>query len=101
MMRGVREIQLSTGKLRRLRLEPRHVVFNARGVDDQKIGVGREAVGVKVVYHAAALPGDALRHGAVVVEINPQPTPLTDRADFVLTGSAGTLLPALLRALGK
>jgi NAD-dependent deacetylase len=52
-----------------------------------------------VVYPAAALPGDALRHGAVVVEINPQPTPLTDRAHFVLTGSAGEVLPELLRAL--
>jgi NAD-dependent deacetylase len=52
-----------------------------------------------VVYPAAALPFEALRNGALLVEINPQPTPLTEQAHFVLTGSAGELLPELLRAL--
>jgi NAD-dependent deacetylase len=54
-----------------------------------------------VVYPAAALPVEALRHGAVVVEINPQPTPLTARAHYVLTGAAGVVLPQLLAALRK
>lgn len=49
-----------------------------------------------VVYPAAALPFVALRSGATVVEINPQPTPLTDQAQFVLTGAAGVVLPELL-----
>ena len=49
-----------------------------------------------VVYPAAALPGESKRNGAVVVEINPQPTPFTDQADFVLTGAAGIVLPKLL-----
>ena len=53
-----------------------------------------------VVYPAAALPSEALRHGATVVEINPQPTPFTARAHFVLAGAAGVVLPELLKALG-
>ena len=52
-----------------------------------------------VVYPAASLPYEALRGGAAVVEINPQPTPFTPEAHFVLTGSAGSVLPALLDRL--
>lgn len=54
-----------------------------------------------VVYPAAALPTEALRSGAVVVEINPQPTPLTAQAHFVLAGAAGVVLPQLLAELKK
>jgi len=54
-----------------------------------------------VVYPAAALPTEALRHGAVVVEVNPQPTPLTAQAHFVLAGAAGLVLPRLLTELKK
>jgi NAD-dependent deacetylase len=52
-----------------------------------------------VVYPAAALPSEALRSGATVVEINPQPTPFTAQAHFALTGAAGVLLPELLASL--
>lgn len=52
-----------------------------------------------VVYPAASLPFEALHTGAMVVEINPQPTPLTDKASFVLAGPAGVVLPVLLNAL--
>lgn len=52
-----------------------------------------------VVYPAAELPFEALRCGATVVEINPQPTPLTDQARFVLTGAAGVVLPELIASL--
>ena len=52
-----------------------------------------------VVYPAASLPFEALRNGATVVEINPQPTPLTEEAHFVLTGAAGIVLPELLASL--
>lgn len=51
-----------------------------------------------VVYPAAALPFEALRSGATVVEINPHPTALSDAAHFVLPGPAGTVLPELLKA---
>jgi NAD-dependent deacetylase len=54
-----------------------------------------------VVYPAAALPTEALQHGAIVVEINPEPTPLTSKAHFVLADAAGAVLPALLAELKK
>src|SRR5262245_56184147 len=49
-----------------------------------------------VVYPAAALPSEALRSGAIVVEINPQPTPFTTQAHFALAGKAGVVLPELI-----
>ena len=48
------------------------------------------------VYPAAALPRLAASHGAVVVEVNPNPTPLSAFADYVLRGTAGVVLPRLL-----
>ena len=54
-----------------------------------------------VVYPAAALPFEALRSGAIVVEINPQPTALTDKAHYVLPGPAGSVLPELLKILDR
>ena len=50
------------------------------------------------VYPAAELPARAQRHGAIVVEINPNPTPLSAMADHALRGPAGVVLPALLAA---
>jgi len=52
-----------------------------------------------VVYPAAGLPAEALRSGATVVEINPQPTPFTAQAHFTLAGAAGVVLPAMVKAL--
>ena len=51
------------------------------------------------VYPAAGLPGTAMRQGATVVEINPQPTALSDDADHVLRGPAGIVLPSLVAAV--
>ncbi len=50
-----------------------------------------------LVYPAAALPLEALRSGATVVEINPQPTALTPKVHFALSGPAGIILPELAR----
>ena len=52
-----------------------------------------------MVYPAAALPFEALRAGATVVEINPQPTRLTLLAQFNLPDAAGVTLPALMKAI--
>ena len=52
-----------------------------------------------IVNPAASLPFEALRHDATVVEINPDATPLTNRAHHALAGPAGKILPALLRAV--
>ena len=52
-----------------------------------------------VVYPAAAFAEMAKQHGALLVEINLDSTPLTDSADFVLPGPSAKLLPALLRSI--
>jgi NAD-dependent deacetylase len=52
-----------------------------------------------VVQPAASLPFAAARSGAQVVEINPEPTPLTPHADVFLAGRSGEVLPVLDRLL--
>lgn len=52
-----------------------------------------------VVQPAASLPFEALRAGAAVVEINPEETPLTEHATYVLQRPAGEALPAMVQAL--
>ena len=52
-----------------------------------------------VVYPAAELPFTARRNGAVVVEVNRDATPLTKKADYVLRGPSGKVLPAIVDAL--
>ena len=52
-----------------------------------------------LVHPAAALPSAAARSGAVLVEVNPDDTPLTPQVDYALRGKAGAILPALVRAL--
>jgi NAD-dependent deacetylase len=54
-----------------------------------------------LVYPAASLPHEALNHNAIVVEINPSPTPLTAKADYMLKGQAGVILPELVKVLGE
>lgn len=52
-----------------------------------------------LVYPAAQLPQEALRKGAVVVEVNPAPTPFSVQATHCLRGPSGVVLPRLLAAL--
>jgi len=52
-----------------------------------------------LVYPAAGLAESALRAGARVIEVNPNPTDLSRLADVRLCGPAGTVLPDLLAAL--
>lgn len=57
------------------------------------------SVGTSAIVHpAASLPVTAKRCGATLVEINPEPTPLSDLADFRFAGPSGELLPQLLAA---
>jgi NAD-dependent deacetylase len=51
-----------------------------------------------LVYPAATLPVTAREHGAYVVEINPERTPLSAGVSEHLAGPAGVVLPALLAA---
>ena len=53
-----------------------------------------------LVYPAASLPLLALEGGAWVVEVNPEPTPLTPRVHEHLAGPAGRIVPALVQAAG-
>jgi NAD-dependent deacetylase len=49
-----------------------------------------------LVYPAASLPFEALTGGAALLEVNPDPTPLSTRARWSLRGPSGEILPALL-----
>ena len=50
-----------------------------------------------VVYPAASIPVMARERGAVVIEINTEPTPLTDRiSDYLICGVAGKIVPAIV-----
>jgi NAD-dependent deacetylase len=52
-----------------------------------------------VVQPAASLAFAARNRGAVVIEINAEPTPLTSKADYVFQGKSGKILPELLKAV--
>ncbi len=54
-----------------------------------------------LVYPAAGLIETALRAGACVVEINPEPTPFSRFAHLRLAAPAGTALPALTEAIAS
>lgn len=55
------------------------------------------SIGTSALVHpAASLPVLAQRHGATLVEINPEETPLTGLADIVLREKSGDVLPSLL-----
>jgi len=57
-------------------------------------------VGTSAVVHpAASLPLTALESGATVVEINPEPTPLSSSVQFSIRGSSGDILPEIDAAL--
>jgi NAD-dependent deacetylase len=57
------------------------------------------AIGTSLtVYPAAGFPERAVESGGRLVIINAEPTPLDDRADAVLRGRSGDLLPALVEA---
>lgn len=52
-----------------------------------------------VVQPAASLAHAARNRGAVVVEINAEPTPLTPKVDYFFEGKSGEILPELVKAV--
>ena len=52
-----------------------------------------------VVYPAAGLPELAVANGTPVIEVNPEPTPLSDSATVTLREKAASALPGLLQRL--
>jgi NAD-dependent deacetylase len=61
---------------------------------DLFLAVGTSAV----VQPAASLPMVAARNGAVTVEVNLMPTPISQHVDYTLRGRAATILPRLVHA---
>jgi NAD-dependent deacetylase len=58
------------------------------------------AVGTSgAVWPAAGIPITARRRGAFVVEVNPEPTEISEHVDAALRGRAGEILPRLVDAL--
>jgi NAD-dependent deacetylase len=55
-----------------------------------------------VVYPAATIPITAKERGAIVIEINTEPTPLTNEiSDYLIAGSAGEIIPAIVEEVKK
>jgi NAD-dependent deacetylase len=69
--------------------------FRAAAECELCLSVGTSAV----VTPAANVPMVALRNGATLVEINPEPTPLSHHAHFTLFGAAGEVLPELIEVV--
>jgi len=53
-----------------------------------------------VVYPAASMPQIAKQAGAIVIETNPEPTPLTGYiSDYIIIGKAGDILPDIVNEI--
>jgi NAD-dependent deacetylase len=67
----------------------------AAGTCEVFISVGTSGV----VQPAASLAHAARNRGAVVVEVNAEPTPLTSKANYFLQGKSGEILPNLVKVV--
>ncbi|PRX13879.1 SIR2 family NAD-dependent protein deacylase [Actinoplanes italicus] len=74
--------------------EPLEAAVQAATECDVLLTIGTSGL----VYPAADIPVVAAKFGATVIQVNPQPTPLDAVAAFNLTGTAATVLPALVSA---
>jgi len=71
------------------------VAFKAARTCDVFFSIGTSGL----VQPAASLAYAAQNKGALVVEINAEPTPLTEKVDFFLQGKSGEVLPALVQSV--
>ncbi|MFZ1684610.1 MAG: NAD-dependent deacylase [Candidatus Zixiibacteriota bacterium] len=71
--------------------------FQLSGEADLFFSIGTSAL----VHPAASLPLVAYRAGATLVEINPEPTPLTPLAHIAISGKSGEILPDLVAQVRK
>ena len=69
--------------------------FEAARTCDAFFSIGTSGL----VKPAASLAYAARSKGALVVEINAEPTPLSEKVDFFLQGKSGEVLPALVKAI--
>jgi NAD-dependent deacetylase len=75
----------------------------ARVIDDAMGAANRAeiffSIGTSAIVHpAAGLPVMAKRAGATLVEVNPEPTPVTPMADFAFQEPSGQFMPRLVEA---
>jgi NAD-dependent deacetylase len=75
--------------------EPWQQAVEATQAADVMVVVGTSAI----VYPAAGLADLALSRGTVVIEVNPEPTPLSGSATVSIRESASRALPGLLQRL--
>lgn len=75
--------------------EPWQAAVEAVATSELVVVVGTSGI----VYPAAGLPDIALARGAAVIEVNPEPTPLSASATASVRESAGSALPRLLQRL--
>ena len=66
--------------------------FDFAQIADLALVVGTSSL----VHPAASLPFIVSERGGRVVEVNPEPTPLTQAASVTIHGTAGTVLPEIL-----
>jgi NAD-dependent deacetylase len=71
--------------------------FDAASQADVFFSIGTSAL----VHPAASIPIAARRNGAVLVEINLDPTPLSDFADYSIRGKSGEILPRIMAELNS
>lgn len=86
-----------------------HVVWFGESLDPENLRLAYQllkecevllVVGTSgVVQPVASFPWEAKRHGAYVVEVNIEPTPITRISDLFLKGKASEVLPSLLEEL--
>jgi NAD-dependent deacetylase len=72
-----------------------NMAFEASSQAEVFFSVGTSAV----VHPAASMPLAAKRSGACLIEVNLEPTPLTELADYAFHGKSGEILPQILKSL--
>lgn len=71
--------------------------FRAAQICDVILVVGTSGL----VYPAASIPEMAARSGAFVIDVNPEPNPITEIADVYLCGPGGVILPRVAEMWGR
>ncbi len=69
--------------------------YNAMSLCDTLMVVGTSGV----VYPVASFPETVKSNGGFVIEVNLEPTPITNVADVSLFGKSGDILPAIVEGL--
>jgi NAD-dependent deacetylase len=55
-----------------------------------------------VIYPAASIPITAKERGAIIIEINKEPSPLTNQiSNYLISGSAGEIVPAIVEEVKR